>query len=213
MLSEIRKIYIGISVILILHLVGFIGLSIDSSRALINQFTPANLILSSILVFSFHKTWNFKSVLVFLGIGLAGLGFEIIGVNSGLIFGEYQYGNVLGFQLGNVPLVLGILWLNMIYGTWVISNLVSDKLLVKSLIGASLMTFFDLFLEPIAIRLGYWQWDGSVVPIQNFIAWFLISFGLHLLIHSFVKPEKNWLGLSTFVIQTLFFIGLNLTLA
>jgi putative membrane protein len=37
------------------------------------------------------------------------------------------------------------------------------------------MTFFDYLMEPAAIKLGYWVWQGSVIPFQNYLAWFVLG--------------------------------------
>jgi bisanhydrobacterioruberin hydratase len=38
-----------------------------------------------------------------------------------------------------------------------------------------LMTLFDLVMEPAAVRLGYWTWQGGTIPLQNFISWFVLA--------------------------------------
>ena len=41
---------------------------------------------------------------------------------------------------------------------------------------ALLMVFFDLFMEPAAGMLDYWTWVDSRIPLQNYLAWFGLSF-------------------------------------
>jgi putative membrane protein len=41
---------------------------------------------------------------------------------------------------------------------------------------AGLLTVaFDWIMEPVAIRLDYWTWAGGDIPLQNYLAWFLIA--------------------------------------
>jgi putative membrane protein len=124
---------------------------------------------------------------------------ENIGVISGIIFGRYRYGPVLQPFLGAVPLVIGFAWINTI----VPSMALAYKLLKKSdavnnwlyagLI-AVFMVLFDVVLEQAAIKLDYWTWKDGIVPIQNYVAWFMISLifariGIFLKIDRFAFPK------------------------
>jgi len=42
--------------------------------------------------------------------------------------------------------------------------------------------------------------------LKNYIAWFMISFGMHGLINSNVKPAKNRMAAAMYLIQLGFFI-------
>jgi putative membrane protein len=46
---------------------------------------------------------------------LTGILVEIMGVNTGLLFGDYQYGAVLSPRIKQVPWVIGINWFLVIY--------------------------------------------------------------------------------------------------
>ena len=41
---------------------------------------------------------------------------------------------------------------------------------------ALLMVGFDLLLEPAAVKLNYWVWVKDYIPVQNYLAWFGLSF-------------------------------------
>ena len=59
---------------------------------------------------------------------------------------------------------------------------------------------FDWFLEPLAIRLGFWKWDGEI-PVYNYICWFVISLLLLALFH-LCKFNKTKQIRSKFVTNT-----------
>jgi putative membrane protein len=106
---------------------------------------------------------------------------EYIGVKTGLIFGTYNYGTNLEPTIGTVPVVIGFAWLNMILSSIAVAHIILTKmpggsLLVKALLISLLMVFFDIIMEPAAVKLGYWSWQGGDIPFQNYIAWFLISY-------------------------------------
>ena len=75
-----------------------------------------------------------------------------------------------------------------------------------------MMVVYDIVLEPAAIALDMWSWGGPV-PMQNYIAWFFISFFLILFAErtGMVQKENKVAG-PLFFIQMSFFIGLNIWL-
>jgi putative membrane protein len=50
---------------------------------------------------------------------------EVVGVKTGLIFGEYKYGSTLGIKLFEVPLIIGFNWVFVILGSISISRLIT----------------------------------------------------------------------------------------
>jgi len=106
---------------------------------------------------------------------------EWAGVESGKIFGAYQYGTVLQPQIAGVPVAIGFAWLTLLISATALERRLprtpaADQYFLRALRIAGLMVLFDFFMEPVAVKLDYWQWEGGTIPIQNFIAWFVISF-------------------------------------
>jgi putative membrane protein len=135
---------------------------------------------------------------------------EIIGVNTGVIFGEYEYGDVLGIKLGGVPLVVGLNWIIVIWGAILIAHRITKNKIMIAFYSAAIAVAFDLLLEPIAINFGYWNWQNVSVPLQNYAAWFVIAF-----IFSYYFTIKNIKTDSTmpihyFIVQSIFFLLLNI---
>jgi len=48
------------------------------------------------------------------------------------------------------------------------------------------------------------------VPLQNYVAWFVVSFILFIIFEYTVKQSRNKIAASLFIIQLMFFILLNL---
>ncbi|MCF7805408.1 MAG: carotenoid biosynthesis protein [Candidatus Marinimicrobia bacterium] len=99
---------------------------------------------------------------------------EWIGVKTGVVFGEYHYGTVLQPQVAGVPVAIGFAWLTvMLSSTAVVGRLRSGMRGWGLVIGGALfMVTFDVILELAAMKLGYWEWEGVLVPIRNYVAWF-----------------------------------------
>ena len=122
---------------------------------------------------------------------------EALGVHTGFPFGAYHYTAVLAPLLpGGVPLAVIFAWIMILFSVQgVIYGLTSrtHSALARIVLRSVLATLLDLLLEPVAFHLEhYWNWlsPGSFnyygVPISNFIAWFVISFILVVVINSFV---------------------------
>ena len=159
----------------------------------------------------FQKNKNL-SFWLFLAISaLAGYLIEVLGVKTGLIFGEYKYLTTLGPKIFEVPPIIGLNWFLMIYctGSFVLS-FNTRNIFLKSLIGAVLMTAFDFFAEPVAIDQKMWSWTNNNPPIQNYVAWFAISFVLLIYFNKTSFEKKNKLSTAVFWFQWLFFVSLFL---
>ena len=189
--------------------------------------TPFNLLLSFFLLVWTHHEKN-KSFYFFIGIVfIVGFLSEVVGVNTGLLFGEYHYSKILGIQLFQVPILIAVNWFIIIYcsgiGTHVLLNKVinrvekdynepSLKLKAMSVIfdGASLAVLFDWLMEPVAIKLGFWTWggDGSV-PFYNYFCWLLISILLLTVFNFFNFRKENKFAVNLLLTQALFFLILR----
>lgn len=174
------------------------------------QNTPFNLVLSAFLLLINHSKWNRKEVYALCFLFVSGFFIEVIGSNTGYLFGNYHYGKTLGFQVFNVPLVIGINWMMQIY---IVGNMLSRSkwaLWLKAIIGSMLLVFLDYFIEPVAIRFDYWQWENDIIPLTNYLCWFIISF-LFLSLY-FKTGFRNYNPLSAvlYFIQLLLFVILGL---
>ena len=175
---------LSVVLLLIVYLAGFTGTAFYDADTLM-KLTPANLIFVALLFF-----WNASSLPIkyfawFLGIALTGYLVELAGIRTGLIFGAYQYGAGLGLKLAGVPLIIGLNW-------------------------ALLMVAYDLLLEPVAIRFDFWSWDLGLIPLQNYLAWWLVSFLMLLGILKSKLDLRNKMAAWILGVQALFFLYLIL---
>jgi uncharacterized membrane protein len=204
--------WVALAVLIIFHAVGFWGLMFSSRPMYFQELTPLNLLLTNILLFSLHRNWNTQFILFAVVVSITGFMAEVIGVHTGLLFGQYTYGEALGLKLWDVPLLIGLNWLMLVYSTGTIVTKLKANLLVKALVGAALMVLLDLFLEPVAMRFDFWDWHGGVIPLSNFLGWFGLAFLLQLYFHSIAVYKQNPLAMFVYLVQLLFFIGLYLML-
>lgn len=188
-----------------MYVAGIIGLNISLTAPLFRFLTPFNLLASCGILLYFHQEWNRNFLIFIILTFLIGYFIEVIGVKTGMIFGEYQYETTLGFKLLNVPPVIGVNWLLLVYCVGSSFCRVTKPLYFKVLYGALLMTMFDFLAEPIAIRLDMWSWRNALPPIQNYIGWFITSAFLLTLFHTLKFRKDNPIALWLLILQICFF--------
>jgi len=204
-MSKALKTYLFYFLILV-YVSGTIGFVLNP--AFFRPFTPFTLMLTA-YVFLIHQPWKTSEYgLSFITLILIGFTVEIIGVNTGLIFGEYIYGQSMGFAVLGVPLVISLNWALLIALGILISKYLSNNRWAASLISALIITGTDFLMEQVCADLDFWQFESGIAGIHNYIAWFLIS-----LISSYVffKPlsrGNKLMALKILALQILFF-GLN----
>lgn len=228
MFSE-RKYRIAAFLTVLFHVSGLIGILFTPYRDWFVQHTPLNLLLMALLLVWCQEEKNFSFYLFVLACFLIGMGAEMIGVNTARLFGSYHYGTVMGPQWNGVPWLIGINWFVIVYCSAVIMQLVhqwfagkmeetgtvvSPNVLTLSLImdGALLAVFFDWVMEPVAIRLGFWQWHTPEIPLYNYVCWFAVSAVLLWLLRNLRFQKANYFAVHLFIIQLLFFLALRIYL-
>ena len=145
---------------------------------------------------------------------------EAVGVATGAVFGQYEYGSTLGWAWRGVPLVIAFNWAMVVNGSVCIAERavprgegVSRRVAIALLAGL-IATAFDFAMEPVAMRLDYWRWPGNAVPLQNYAAWFgiaVLAAAAHpRLGRPSIDPGPHWrLGGFFVVLQATFFLSLR----
>jgi uncharacterized membrane protein len=127
---------------------------------------------------------------------------ELIGVSTGVLFGNYTYSDQLGLKVfGLVPLVIPLAWLMMLYPAFETAALLLPRPPARAqrslrtlgtnallaLTAAAAMTAWDLSLDPRMVSDGNWTWrnGGSPayfgIPLSNFAGWLVTAFVIYLL--------------------------------
>jgi bisanhydrobacterioruberin hydratase len=229
MLQQYSKQQVATFIAVLFHIIGLVGI-LFYDAALFASLTPMNLLLSAGLLIYTQKEKNSHFFLFITVCYMVGYIVEYLGVNHQLLFGEYRYLPAMGWQLQNVPLVIGVNWFIIMYCCGVIIqhflNFMWNKLKDEDqprrsnvgffaiiIDGALLATFFDWIMEPIAVKLGYWQWlgDGSI-PLFNYACWFGISALLMLLFRLLSFQKQNQFAVNLLLIQFMFFLILRTVL-
>ncbi len=196
-------------IIILFHLVGLYGFLNPGLHGLFIKLVPFHLLL--MLVLLIISGYDGSSGILFLAfrIILAGFLVEVAGVGTGLIFGSYTYGSTLGIKLWQTPLLIGVNWFLLVYTTGVFLSAYKLNRYLLALIGSIVLVGIDFLIEPVAVEYDYWSWSAGVIPLQNYVGWFFVSFIMFILFNS-LKIKKNSAANVLFVAQICFFIILNI---
>jgi putative membrane protein len=178
--------------------------------------TAVNLLLTFALLIWNEGKPNSRFWILFIVTFFIGFFSEVVGVNTGLLFGSYAYINHLGPKIWDVPLLIGINWFCVVYCSIVfVQSVLSVQNLnpVLSALGAALIaTIFDWVMEPIAMVFDYWKWENEHIPFYNYVCWFCISFLIALIFINVQRQCKNRFAIPLLMIQFIFFVALRVLL-
>ncbi len=209
------KIFWAVFICALVHVSGAIGMAFYNREAFL-ELTSVNLLLMFLLLLWTEERITSSFVYSLVIIFITGVGTEIIGVNTGVLFGTYKYGDFFGFKLFHVPVLIGINWFCIVYCCFILAfNFLKSHryafLLIPSFT-AVLTTTFDWIMEPAAVALNFWTWEGGVIPLLNYASWFMITFVLVRIMLFFDPPASNRFSTFLLGIQALFFIFLRIAL-
>ena len=211
MIATLRKLEIAyypaiaIGIILILHIVGFYQIVVNNKAELMESSSLIILISSGLCFIPEFKTLS-KNWIPFVSVYLIGLITEMIGVNTGYLFGTYHYSDSLGVKLLETPLMIGVLWLSLNIGIQAFLKQFDLSKWAVIPLGALILLLFDVILEPVAISYDLWTWAEGTPPLYNYICWILIAMVMQYILWNFTQKDSLFKYL--LFINLFFFTGL-----
>lgn len=196
---------IALALLLIFYSVGITGIAMVQYREWFVSLSAVNLLLTLFLY-----AWGSRQDLLtwlypFASAFTFGLIVEMVGVETGMLFGKYHYGEGLGPKVLEVPWIIGVNWF-LLTATClgVLAPYVKNRwlLMIVAALGTVLL---DYIIEPVAINLDYWSWDNIDVPFRNYVMWFLSAFFIQWF-YSLLdfKPDQK-MSIGVLLAQLLFF--------
>ncbi len=173
------------------------------------------LVAACVLLFaaSLWSAWVLagrRSALGFAGLALA-LGWfaEEMGSSRGWFFGRYSYTDVLGPAIGNVPLVIALMWFALCWLGYTLACLILWRQpvlawpagwgprVLTAWLAAMIITAFDLGADPYFVYvLKAWimaktdgGWFGET--LQGFVGWMAVSFTIVMLFQARLQPPAT----------------------
>lgn len=191
------------------YAVGIIGHIINITFPYMITLTPYVLLVFGIVVLYRSTRFDRKLLLWCLGTYICTFLVEALGVYTGVIFGSYYYGNTLGIQLFDVPLVIGFNWVLVVLGAISLAQRFIRSDVLSSIAAGALTALFDIPLEIVAVHLDYWHWERAAVPLQNYVAWFCVAFVAAFVFNRSKMKPKSTVAIHYFFVQLFFFIVID----
>ena len=168
-------------------------------------FTPLTLLLTCFVFLLSQSPFTLNYLMVFFSIALSGFLIEVMGVQTGFVFGTYSYGEALGYKIMGVPLTISINWALLISSSLVMSAKFFETKWQRILAAAAFVTILDILIERIAPQLDFWYFKSGDAGLQNYMAWFVISSLIGFTFYkTLLKGHKNT-ALIILVLQFFFF--------
>lgn len=194
------------------HVLGLIGLFLPSVQPFIVKLAPFSFLVIFLVVLYINFSAKRLFLIFALGVFICGFLAEFLGVHAGGAFAQYRFGDVLGFRVAAVPLMMGLYFVILIYAAGqMLYFLPIRSVFVRSFVGSATIVLFDFILEPSADRFDYWRWADGIVPYQNYVAWFLLCFVLLQFFYALHLPIKRISGAVLFNAQFIVFMTLYLS--
>jgi putative membrane protein len=192
--------------IILFHFIGLVGLIIPFTRPLFLVLVPWHLLFMLVIIASSHDRVDSRFLFFALLSFIIGFSIEWLGVHKHWLFGNYQYGKTLGYQLFGVPLIIGVNWFLLTYSAGVLmqrSRIMNA--LWRIISGAFVLLLLDILIEPVAVRFDYWHWVNGVIPLKNYVCWFFVSMMMLLIFEMFRFKKQGIAGPVLLVMQFVFF--------
>jgi bisanhydrobacterioruberin hydratase len=199
------------SLLLITYGVGLFGILSPYQESFLNLtffhlFFTFGLFLLSYYKLSFN---TLKAMGFAFSIGIIA---EWLGVHTNILFGNYSYGDNLGPKIWEVPVVIGINWALLSAISCEMSRILLKRRVLQIILSAILMVGIDFLIEPVAHIMDYWHWEGNVIPVFNFVCWFVIALGVNAFYFRFTENTPNYFSFGIFFALLVFFLTLNIAL-
>ncbi len=173
--------------------IGTVGTILPFTRGVFMALFPFALLLSFFALFACNeKQPGTRLSLTAALIAVAGFFIEVTGVNTGYIFGSYTYGKTLGPGILHTPLMIGLNWSFLVFATASITGKPGLHPVIQILAASLMMVLYDFLIEHTAADLEMWTWNDSLVPVRNYIAWFIIAVIMHIVLRLLhVRPRLS----------------------
>jgi hypothetical protein len=116
------------------------------------------------------------------------------------VFASHRYGAEWALAPAGVPIAIAAVWAAVITSAMALAVRAGAAApLRRALLAATLGIALDLLMEPVAVRLGLWEWTPPgpwlAVPIGNFVGWAVIVGG-------YTFGAERWAGQGRLATET-----------
>ena len=205
-MKNLTKIFLFI--IWINQLFGVFGiLMIDFDLFL--SLSPISLIFTFLIIIYSNIKISYKSIFTIIFIFFLSIISELIGVNYGILFGSYYYGENLGYSVYGVPLVIGLNWVVLTISCGNIANYFFKKNKYLSIVfGSLLMLLLDVIMEQVSGNIDFWHFNDENL-FFNYFTWFLLGIFNQYIYQSLNYTKNLVISVNVYISFVLFFLILH----
>ena len=211
MMKTKNRLYFDLVLIAVIHLAVIIGIYFLESIFFLR--TSSVSILIPLFLFCYRSNLTNKDALLFASVFVIGYTAEFLGVNYQILFGDYSYGASLGVKLFEVSVTIGCNWLLLALISQALMKRVFVNKWLVIIFSSLLMVLIDLYIEPVAPLLDFWEFNENIVPFSNYRDWFMVALIIQFIL-SFRNAQVNMFNwsLGYLIILVLFFSFFHFTI-
>ena len=170
------------------------------------SLSPISLFFTFLIVLFYNVEFSLKQLSVAFFIIFMSFICEIIGVNYGILFGSYEYGNNLAPLIFGVPLVIGLNWFVLTISCGNISHYIFSKNKYFSILfGSFLMLILDFVMEQVSGNIDFWYFYDKNL-LFNYVTWFLLGLLNQYLYQSFMNKKNLIISINIYFSFFVFFL-------
>lgn len=175
-----------------------------------------NVILFALPAFWATKMWLGlrDAIILFAVLGILALMIETLAIVSGFPYGHFGYSDLLGYRLfGYTPWTVALAWTPLVLAAYAVAARLAvgrRRLAVRVVLVAMILLGFDLVIDPGAVRIGFWRYEGGGafygVPWSNFTGWIFSGATAAVVLEIFTYIRKPLLPVPAQLVSSSFFI-------
>ena len=167
------------------------------------------LVGAAALVHSYVSYGSRTLVVLALVCVIGGFAIEVLGVRTGVPFGDYRYTGGLGAGVFGVPVVIAFAWPMLAWPAALAARRLCRSFAARVVVGAWALAAWDLFLDPQMVAAGHWAWADptahlpgvAAVPLTDYAGWLVVSAAMSLALQSVLRGRNadDWWPLVFYV--------------
>lgn len=189
------------------YVMGTVSILNPATRTEALRMTPVALLLTTaVLLFFSGAAYTWRMAAVLSAIAVIGFLAELAGVQTGWIFGQYQYTSHFGPRWWGTPPLIGLNWMFLSYAWAAVVHNAYPASAWRILYAALGMLAYDLLLERAAPLMQLWHWKGGHIPVDNYISWFVLALFFQGLLRYSRTDTRNAMALPLLLLQAAMYI-------